>query len=249
MSGPSMFYKDLFGLLSLVVSIVGYAPYFVTILNGKTKPHMFSWIIWTMAIGLAFVAQVSRQAGPGAWVTGCAVLACLAIAVLAVRYGEKDITRSDEIVFGLALAAIPLWVATKEPLWSVLLMALINDFGFYPTFRKTLKDPHGENAPFFVSVVVKYLLGIAAIEHYSLVTVLFPLNCAVVNAAFLGLLFWRRRQLSRAGALPYPGATLVAAGTATAYSALPQNDFLAPPLPKPFSHHFGGRGIFSALRT
>lgn len=207
-----MFDKNFFGILSLVVSIAGYAPYVISVFKGRTKPHAFTWMTWTISVTLAFVAQLSRGAGHGAWVTGCAVVACFGISALALKYGEKNVTRGDELVFGITLAAIPLWVITREPMWSVWLMVLINNLGFIPTFRKTYSDPHGENVPFFVSVVVKFLLGIAALDHYSLVTVLYPLNCAVVNAAFLAMMLWRRKtfveERVRNPALPTEQAAL-----------------------------------------
>lgn len=190
--------KDLFAFLSLVVSIVGYAPYVVSIFNGTTKPHAFTWMTWTIGVTLAFAAQLNRGAGQGAWVTGCTVVGCAGIALLSLRYGDKDITRSDEIVFGATLAAIPVWVVTREPLWSVVMMVAINNLGFIPTFRKTWHDPYSENLPFYASVVAKFLLGIAALDRYALVTVLFPLNCVIANAVFLAMVIGRRRALAGA---------------------------------------------------
>lgn len=199
-----MFDKNFIGVLSLIVAILGYVPYVVTIFNGRTRPHAFSWVIWTIAVMLAFVAQISRGAGHGAWVTGVTAAACVFISALALWRGERHITRSDEVFFGLTLAAIPLWVVTKEPLWSVLLMVVINNVGFIPTFRKTYRDPYSENVPFFVSVVVKFALGILALDHITPVTLLFPLNCALVNAIFIAMIYWRRHELHQHAPLP-PG--------------------------------------------
>jgi hypothetical protein len=194
-----VFGHNFFGFLSLAVSIAGYAPYIVSTINGKTRPHAFSWIVWTMAVALVWVAQVSRDAGPGAWVTACAVIACVFISGLSFRYGEKGITRSDEVVFGVTLAAIPLWALTRDPLASVALMAVINVLGFVPTFRKTYKDPFSENMLFYISVVLKFMLGLLALDHYSFVTTLFPINSIVVNSLFIAMLVWRRREISGLG--------------------------------------------------
>lgn len=202
--------KNLIGYISMAVAIAGYIPYYVTILNGKTKPHAFSWITWTFAIILVFVAQMSRGAGPGAWVTGISALACIGISVLSLLMGDKDITRGDEMVFGVALASIPLWVVTRDPLWSVVLMVIINHLGFIPTFRKTYRDPHSENLPFFYSVVAKFMLGMLALDQLSMVTVLFPLNCVLVNILFLAMVYWRRHELAQKAAhyqtAAFPGA-------------------------------------------
>ncbi len=192
--------KDIVGLVSMVVAVIGYVPYVTSMRDGKTKPHAFSWITWTLAIVLVFFAQLTRGAGPGAWVTGISALACIGITITALMMGDKDITRADEVVFGLALAAVPLWAVTQDPLWSILLMVMINNLGFIPTFRKTYTDPFSENTLFFCSVVIKYALGIVALSHYSLVTVVFPLNCSLISALFLGMIYWRRHEITRAKA-------------------------------------------------
>jgi hypothetical protein len=189
-----MFDKNVLGYLSLVVSVIGYAPYIAAIVKRQCRPHAFSWITWTLTGSLAYAAQGSRDAGPGAWVTGFAVVACAAISWLALRYGERRITRIDKILFSLSLAAIPLWVLTKDPLWSVVLLVAISYLGFLPTFRKTYYYPYDEIAFFYVSVIVKFLLGIAALDQYSLVTVLCPLNSVIINSVFLAMMFWRRRK-------------------------------------------------------
>ncbi len=188
--------KTFIGLLSLVVSIIGYAPYIASIFDGRCKPHAFSWVIWTMATVLIFIAQCSRDAGPGAWVTGLTALACFLVSLFSLRYGEKEITRSDEIIFGVGLAAIPLWAVMQDPLWSVLLMIGINCLGFYPTFRKSYDKPYEENAFFYSTNVVKFFLGFLALQQYSMVTALSPLFGAFINGAFLAVLLWRRQELA-----------------------------------------------------
>ncbi|GEM_PF-1476301 len=187
--------KTIFGVLSLVVSIAGYVPYFSSIIAGRCKPHAFSWVTWTMATALIFLAQCSKDAGPGAWVTGLTALACFLISLFSLRNGEKEITRSDEVIFGIGLAAIPLWAVTQDPLWSVLLMMGIISLGFYPTFRKSYDKPYEEHAFFYGTCVAKFFFGFLAVQHYSLVTALSPLFGMLINAAFLAMLLWRRRHL------------------------------------------------------
>jgi hypothetical protein len=191
-----MISKGAWGYLSLAVSVAGYIPYFCAILNGRCKPHVFSWVIWAWAASFLFVAQVHRGAGAGAWVTGLTALACLMIAALALKYGEKHITQSDEVMFGLSLAAMPLWVVTERPLWSVILLVGICAFGFYPTLRKSYDQPQDELVVFYVSCVLKSLFGLFALENYVAATVLYPLYGVIANGAFVGLLYWRRGALA-----------------------------------------------------
>ncbi|MDD5585897.1 MAG: hypothetical protein PHY92_02940 [Alphaproteobacteria bacterium] len=207
-----MISKEAWGYLSLAVSVAGYIPYFRAILNGRCKPHVFSWVIWAWAASFLFVAQCHRGAGAGAWVTGLTALACLAIAVLALKYGEKRITQSDEVMFGFSLAAMPLWIITDRPLWSVILLVGICAFGFFPTLRKSYGQPHEELIFFYASCALKSLLGLLALENYVTATALYPLYGVIANGAFVGLLFWRRGALAaQTGAAYAPDPALAVA--------------------------------------
>src|SRR5882672_7911387 len=114
--------KELVGLVSALLSVVTFVPYICSIVKGKTKPHLFTWIVWFLATSIVAAAQYSKNAGPGVWTTIFSCFDCLAVIVLALRWGERHITKSDWITFFGALLAIPLWYATDDPLWSVILI-------------------------------------------------------------------------------------------------------------------------------
>src|SRR3989344_7062194 len=138
--------KTLLGILATVIGIIGYIPYFVDIFRGKTKPHVFSWFVWTLLTSIAFFAQVAGDAGPGAWVTGLTAMVCLVITLLAFTRGEKEITRLDWMSFVGALLGIILWIKNQDPLPSVILVTLVDAIAFIPTFRKSYHKPNEETA-------------------------------------------------------------------------------------------------------
>jgi len=190
--------KSFLAIVASVLSIIGYVPYFQGIRKGAVKPHIFSWVIWMLLTGIVFVAQVQKGAGPGAWVTGVAVVLCLVISVMAYKNGDKDITRSDWVSFVCGLAAIPLWRLTRDPQWSVILVTFIYVAAYYPTFRKSFTKPWDEALSLYVLSIVKNMIGIMAIETFSLTTVLYPASTAVMNVAFIGMVMWRRAVLTPA---------------------------------------------------
>jgi hypothetical protein len=138
--------KDVFGLLSLTLFVVSYVPYARSIFVANTKPHAFTWLVWGAVMAIAFVAQLSDKAGAGSWATGLSAAFCLGIGVVALFRGEKHITRGDWVAFVVTLLAIPLWVVTSDPLWSVLLVTGIDAVAYYPTFRKSYAKPDEELA-------------------------------------------------------------------------------------------------------
>lgn len=188
-------HKIAFAAAAIMLTIVGYAPYLWGIIKGSNKPHIFTWIIWVVVAGIACSAQFSEQAGPGAWVTGFIGFMCLLVVLLALKSGAKNITRSDIVMFSGALAAIPVWVLTNDPFWSVIIVTIINSIAFYPTFRKTWARPYEEHINIYAWNVPRQALTIAALTHYSLTTVLFPASIIFMCTLFVATIMYRRCRM------------------------------------------------------
>lgn len=190
--------KETIGILSLLISVVHYAPYLRAICKGKARPHSFSRLIWGLTAGIAFFGQMVDGGGPGAWATGVTALVSLMIAAMSYSSCRRcrQIRRGDWAALISAIAAIPLWLATRDPLWSVLLVTAINAVGYYPTFRKSWNLPHEEMIYAFSIGCLKAVVSIAALSHYSVVTIVFPLSFCVCDAVLVAMLLWRRKRLA-----------------------------------------------------
>jgi hypothetical protein len=184
--------KDVFGLLSVVLSVVSYVPYARSIFVANTKPHAFTWLVWGAVMAIAFVAQLYDKAGAGSWATGLSAAFCLGIGVVAVFRGEKHITIGDWIALLVTLIAIPLWVVTSDPLWSVLLVTGIDAVAYYPTFRKSYAKPDEELASKYILTVIRHLFSLLALERFTIVTSLYQLVSIVMERAVVIMLLWRR---------------------------------------------------------
>lgn len=196
--GWAVLTKELFGAVAVVLPIVGYSRYFWDIYKGRTKPHVFSWLVWGVVASVVFFAQLSDHAGPGAWTMAFGAIIYFTIAALALFRGEKDIRRSDWVAFLGALAAIPVWQVTGEPLAAVVIVTFIDAMACYPTFRKTYTKPHQETLFMYALEVVRFSLSLVALETYSAVTVLSPLFIIVADLSFIGMALWRRNSLASA---------------------------------------------------
>ena len=189
--------KDMFGLLSLFLAVVSYVPYVRSIFVGSTKPHAFTWLVWGTVMAIAFFAQLSGRAGAGSWATGLSAAFCLGIGILALFRGEKHITRGDWMAFLTTFFAIPLWVVTSDPLWSVLLVTGIDAVAYYPTFRKSYAKPYEELASKYVLTVVRYLLSLLALEHFTVVTSVYQVVSIFMEIGVVIMLLWRRAVLKK----------------------------------------------------
>lgn len=184
------------GIIATLIAILAFIPYFRDIALSKTKPHAFSWLIWGLLMLIAYSAQVTGHAGPGAWVTGISAAICLSIFFLALKRGEKSITRFDKGCLIFALAAIPVWATTKTPLWSVIMVSIIDAVGFLPTFRKAYARPFEETRVTFTLSAMKFIVALFAFDEYSLTTLLYPSTLIFTNISFVMLLTIRRKAVT-----------------------------------------------------
>lgn len=187
--------KELYGYLSIVLTIAAYAPYIWSTLKGRTKPHVFSWVIWSLLMGIATAGQFAGNAGPGWWASGLSALSCIIISVLSLRHGEKNITRHDVIIFLAALTAIPLWYATDSPLSAIILVSIIDVLGYLPTFRKAYAKPKEEMAMHYIISNLKHAASIFAMHSYSMTTVLYPATLFAANVLLVAVIYQRRAVL------------------------------------------------------
>lgn len=190
-----MNFRDILGLLAVIIAFVGYVPYFRDILANKTKPHAFSWLVWGILTGIAFFGQIAGQAGPGAWVTGFTTAICFVIFVFGLIKGRKNIVLIDWLSLLGAGIALLLWFITKEPLLSVILITVIDALAFFPTFRKSFSKPYEETVSTFTLSGLKFVFSILALNKISAITALYPLSLVLMNWIFVLMLIIRRKQL------------------------------------------------------
>jgi hypothetical protein len=194
-------YKTAIGIIAVVISIIGYIPYFRDIIANKTKPHAFSWLVWGVLNAIAFAGQIHGNGGAGTWAVGLTAVALFAIFTLSIFKGEKNIKLFDWVCLGGAAVALLLWVVTDQLLLSIVLITVIDLLGFLPTVRKAYLKPYQETLVTYEINTLKYFLVVLALQNYSLLTTLFPLAVAIMNGLFVILLIVRRKQSKPMGAL------------------------------------------------
>lgn len=190
--------SEMYGWISVALLPVCYAPYLWSVLRGQIKPHAFSWLTWGTLDIVMYYAQAAGGAGPGSWTMRFASIGCLAIGIVALFKGEKNITRSDWISFTGSLLAIALWWSTKEPLGAVIVLVLVDLLGFYPTYRKSWHRPFEESFRPYILFAVICVFTILAIQSYNWTTLLHPAAMIISNVSFVIMLFWRRFESARA---------------------------------------------------
>lgn len=188
--------KETIGIVTVILAFVGIVPYIIDIFRGKTKPHIFTWIVWALVTFLAFLGQWARGGGAGSWTTGVTGLLTIFIAIISVKYGSRDITKSDVIIFISALIAIIPWLLTSNPTLSIIILTIVNTLAFIPTIRKTIKDPKSETFSSYVIHTFRHSLSILALSNYNLATFLYPAVVALSNLSVVLIIIKSRLNIS-----------------------------------------------------
>jgi hypothetical protein len=194
-----MDYKDILGALAMAIAFGSHLPYIIAIYKDKMRPHKFSWIIWGLTTFIVFLAQLSDGAGAGSWAGGLTVVMVVVIVLMAYWKNPRlSITRSDWIFFLSALACIPLWYITQNPVWSVIILTTIDALGYWPTVRKAHAQPYEESGWLFFLQTIKNIIVLTALENYSLTTMTFPVAMVFMNLLVPAAIFLGRLNLKRA---------------------------------------------------
>lgn len=188
-----MHYKTLLGLLSGAIALLAYWIYLKDIFANKTKPHMFSWLIFGLLATTAFFGQVNGKAGAGEWVTGLTALGCLLIFVVAIFKGEKNVKNIDRLLLGLSILSIVLLVLVKDARISTTLAVVALVIGSFLTAKKAYYKPDEETAKTFALNSVKFIPSIFALSTYSYLTVVYPVSALITNAAIVFVIIGRRK--------------------------------------------------------
>jgi len=187
-------HKELLSSIAIALTIIAFLPYIRSILQGRTKPHVFSWVIWGCTTFVVFLAQLADQGGAGAWPIGVSGVITVLVALLAYRKkSDSSITKSDWVFFVLAITSLPLWYVTSDPLWAVVILTTVDVIGFGPTFRKAYSNPLEEQLLFFVLMAARNFIAILALENYSITTVLFPAAIGIMCLIFIVTVVYKRR--------------------------------------------------------
>jgi len=188
--------KELFGLVSVIPAAIGYFPYVVNIFRGKTKPHAYSWLVWSMIALIGFIIQFQGEGGPGSWLLGVATLSTFSIFFLSLFYGHKDIQVSDKISLVFASVAFVFLIATDQPLIAAILITIIEAVGaFFPTFRKSYDHPYEETALVYFTYAISICFSLLALENYALANIFYPSVDLLMYISLVTFLLARRARI------------------------------------------------------
>lgn len=194
----SLDWKIIAAVVSSALSIGGFVPYLYEVFKGRTKPHVYTWLIWTLTIS---IAAASIWTGGGGLILSVTmtinVLLCFVTFLASFKYGTKNITRGDTIALVVALFAIFVWFGLESPVLALLIATSIDLIGYWPTFRKSYVEPWSEGIPSWIIYTLAPLASLFAVLEYNVLTVTYSSATLVANLLLIILLLVRRRNIPK----------------------------------------------------
>ena len=188
-----MTFELIVALFALLLTLTGYGFYYSSIFRKKTKPHFFTWFNWTIMGVVVTYAQWRLNADYAAWVCGLVTLLTLGLSLLSLFYGEKNITRSDWVMFVFIFLLIPVWIVTHQPLAAIILSIVIHLGSFYPTIRKSWSKPCEEDSRIYTISGMRDVFTLMAVPIDAIGALVYPAYMVLSNLGFALYLYYRRK--------------------------------------------------------
>lgn len=184
--------QNIFTTIAISIALIAYVPYIKDTLSGKTKPHAFSWTIWTVVSFLSFGIQLANNGGAGSLVNLLIGLLCTFIAIQGFVKGYTQIKAIDYLSIILSIVALILWIIVKQPTISVVLIILVDFFSFIPTIIKSWSNPQQETFVTWLLSIFRHIFTIASLSTISFLTAGYTIYALIINILFCALLLSRK---------------------------------------------------------
>ncbi len=172
---------EIVGRIAAGITIVNAIPYLVRVYQGKIKPSVTSWSLWTL-IGLALLLTYHGQgAKANLWPVMLAFINPLLVTILALKKrGEwSPLTKIEIVSIAVASVALLMWLFVHNDVaqmqYALYLSIVADACAALPTIILVWGNPL-EDRPFcWIVFVLAYALNLFAITEHTVANYILPL--------------------------------------------------------------------------
>lgn len=184
--------KIIFTIIATAVGVFAFFPYLRDIFLLKTKPHVYTWLIWSITQGTAVFGIWYGGGSWGALNLTVGTIFVIIVFLFSLKHGTKNITKSDTAILIVAFCAILVWWLLDQPLISVIMVSVIDIIGYIPSFRKSYQEPWSETLVSWALFSVSNIFAILALSEYNLLTTTYLVAITLANISLFTFCFLRR---------------------------------------------------------
>ncbi len=179
--------QQLSGLISGFLFFAAYARYMLTVISGKSKPAIISWVLWCLIEVVAITSMVN--AGVMSLQMIGSVAGSIGVMIVAIMYGEQQNTWSffDYLCLILVIIGVVVLYLTPNQLAGLVLTQILGLFASTPTFFSAWKKPEQEDVLSWVMFFASCVFAIIAIRNTSIENIVQPAIFFIIESTMVYL--------------------------------------------------------------
>lgn len=191
-----------FAILAALFPFVFNIGYVVDTFKGKAKPNRVSWLLWMLAPGIAFAAELSQGVGLQSLLTfavGFGPLLVL-IASFVNRKSFWRVTRFDLICGAFSVLALIAWLLTGKGNLAIILSIVADLLAALPTLVKAYKNPETESYNTYLGASIGAIITLFTFRYWTFANYAFPVYIAITMGLIVVLVIapdLRLKKLTR----------------------------------------------------
>ncbi|HZS75631.1 MAG TPA: hypothetical protein VFA41_03390 [Ktedonobacteraceae bacterium] len=178
-----------FIIVGAIIAAIGSLSYLIDTLKGKVKPNRVSYLLWSLAPLIAFVAEIKQGVGLQSLLTF--VAGFLPLTVFLASFVNKKagwkLTFFDGTCGVLSCIGLILWYITQSGDIAILFSILADGLAALPTLIKSFNYPETESAwPYFMSTIFG-VITLLTVKEWNFATIGFPVYITLVTLTISSL--------------------------------------------------------------
>jgi hypothetical protein len=192
-----------FVILGALINLLGSFSYLRDMFRGKAKPNRVSWGLWSLAVMIAFAAEVKSGVGIRALTTFMIGFSPLLIFIASffIKKAYWAITKFDLACGVLSLLALIMWYFTKNANVAISFAILADLIAGIPTIIKAYHHPETENSVEYSTSLISIVILMLTLKNFDFAFLAFPLYIFCYDSIVFTLINIRPHQLNKTKAV------------------------------------------------
>ena len=189
-----------FVILGAIIATIGGLSYLINTIKGKVKPNRVSFLLWSLAPLIAFVAELKQGVGLQSLMTF--EVGFLPLTIFIASFFNKNakwkLTRFDLTCGVLSLIGLILWYITSSGNVAIVFSILADGLAALPTLVKAFNFPETESSWTYFTSTLSAAITLLTVKVWDLANAGFPLYILIVTLVISTLVQFKMGKVFRA---------------------------------------------------
>ena len=178
-----------------ILALIDVIPYIVDIIKGKSKPHIVSWLTWTLLLIIGTSAAFAAHQTRSALLTLGDTIGTGLVLIIGLKYGTAKYSLFDGMCQLAAILGLVFWLIFNSPAIAVIAVVSIDLIGSIPTIKHSWIKPEEETWQSFIIMTIASLLTVISLSVLSVTSLTYPIYLLLSNLIIALIVVYRRLKL------------------------------------------------------